>query len=799
MNNYTDLERQLPVIPLKGHILFPGNKNIIKLNGEVAEKIKNHTESGHKHVLALALRDKKEENILPENLCKTGVILLIESMDSGYKSLNLRVKALERAGILDFNHEEGLLKATFDLLPDIDDMDERNKSDMLSYLKEQANEIATNFEGSERYLKEFHAIESVPEILNNLMQYITLSQAEKQAIMEIRSLQERSMKILDALLAYKENVKLQVEMAKKFTEKTSKNYRESVLREQLIAIRKELGEIENEEGEPEKTLKEKIETSHMPEEVKKKALEENHKLENQGAQNPDSGNIKNYLDLLLALPWKSEPYKDFDLPEARSILDRDHYGLDKVKERIIQHLAVMKLKKDKKGSILLLVGPPGTGKTSLGKSIAEAMDREFVRMSLGGIKDEADIRGHRRTYVGSLPGRIIQGMKKAGKTNPVFVLDEIDKLMTAYAGDPASALLEVLDPEQNNTFADHYMEVPYDLSDVFFIATANSLSGIPGPLLDRMETINISGYTNNEKYEIAWRHLIDKVLDDHGIRTDKINLSDEALMGIIENYTREAGVRSLKRQLATLSRVLSEKIVNNPGDDIIEIGRDDLHDLLGKEEIRHDVAGTDNPPGVVTGMAWTPVGGEILFVEGSYMPGNGQLTLTGQLGDVMKESARISLSLVRSWLAPLTAGFNFSEMDIHLHIPSGAVQKDGPSAGAALFTTIASLILGRKVDSDISMTGEITLRGAILPVGGVKEKIIAAHRAGIRKILLPADNERDLEDIPEEIRNSIDFQFLKDIGDVLKQTMDLTLPSPPWMSADLSINSNDSHKRGLTT
>ncbi|MCC7577224.1 MAG: endopeptidase La, partial [Methanomethylovorans sp.] len=467
--------------------------------------------------------------------------------------------------------------------------------------------------------------------------------------------------------------------------------------------------------------------------------------------------------------------KNIDINEARNVLESNHNGLEKVKERIIQHLAVMKLKHEKQGSILLFTGPPGTGKTSLGKSIADALGRQYVRVSLGGVKDEAEIRGHRRTYVGALPGRIIQGIRKAGTKNPVFVLDEIDKLSSSYSGDPSSALLEVLDPEQNGTFSDHYLEVPYDLSEVLFIATANSLATIPWALLDRLEIIEISGYTKHEKLAIAKDHLLPAILEEHGLDADKLKVEDDALKLIIDKYTREAGVRGLKKQLARTARFVSERIVSGKAELPYEVKADMLTEILGKELVRQEEARKENVPGVVTGLAWTPVGGDILFIEGTFMPGKGKLTLTGQLGDVMKESAQISLSLVRSRLTNTVNGFDFITSDIHIHVPSGATPKDGPSAGVTLFTALTSLITGKAVDPKLAMTGEITLSGAVLPVGGIKEKVLAAHRAGIKTVILPKENERDLEDVPEDARNDLSFVTVQTIEDVLKVALDIDL------------------------
>jgi ATP-dependent Lon protease len=618
-------------------------------------------------------------------------------------------------------------------------------------------------------------MESVDQIMGFVMPFLPVSLGEKQALLEITSLRQRYITFLEILIKAKENITFRIDMARKVSDKVNKSNREAMLREQLKVIQEELHESDG-SGHDDVGYRERIEQSKMPDDVRKKALSELKKLETGGNQSHESPVIRNYLDLLLDLPWFTEEKKSIDIAEARRVLESNHNGLEKVKERIIQHLAVMKLKQEKQGSILLLSGPPGTGKTSLGKSIADALGRKYVRISLGGIRDEAEIRGHRRTYVGALPGRIIHGIQKAGTKNPVFILDEIDKLSSSYAGDPASALLEVLDPEQNSTFSDHYLEVPYDLSDVLFIATANTLATIPAPLLDRMEHIEISGYTKNEKFAIAKDHLIPEILKEHGLDADKLKVTDEALKEIIEKYTREAGVRWLKKQLAKIARYVSEKIVSGTAELPFVITMDNLSVVLGKELIRQEVARKEPVPGVVTGLAWTPVGGEILFIEETFMPGTGKLTLTGQLGDVMKESATISLSLIRSRLANTQNGFNFITSDIHIHVPSGATPKDGPSAGVTIFTALASLITGKTADPDLAMTGEITLSGAVLPVGGIKEKVLAAHRAGIKKIILPKANERDLADVPEDVRNELAFVTVETVEEVLKEALGIEMP-----------------------
>ncbi|NRZ55382.1 ATP-dependent Lon protease [Clostridium beijerinckii] len=695
----------------------------------------------------------------------------MKKTEKGYKA---EIKILDRVEIKTFSIEEDFIKAEFEFAPDIIDLTEKSKDEMVEYIKKVTREISENFKGSEKFMLAVEGQKDLNKLMGYLSHFMQISSEEKYDLLETQSLKDRGLKFIDYLLKQKESLKLQFELAEKFTEKANKNYRETVLREQLKAIQEELNEGKSSASKKDKNYLSRIEEAQMPDEIKEVALEELGKLESQSPNSAEYNVIKNYLELLIQLPWKKQEFKDIDLEEARRILDEQHYGLEKVKDRIIQHLAVMQLKNDKKGSILLLVGPPGVGKTSLGKSIAEALNRKYVRLSLGGVRDEAEIRGHRRTYVGAMPGRIIQSIKKAGEINPVMVLDEVDKLMASYNGDPASALLEVLDPEQNDTFTDHYLDVPYDLSNVFFIATANSLDTIPRPLLDRMEVIQISSYTMNEKFHIGKNHLISAVLEEHGLNDTQLVIEDAALERIISEYTLEAGVRGLKKQIATIARIASEKIVSNKVELPFKVKEDDLEDLLGRKVSSHDKAQDDNVPGVVTGLAWTSVGGEILFIEATGMLGNGQIVLTGQLGDVMKESAQISLSLLKSRL-PINA-INFRERDIHIHVPSGSVPKDGPSAGIALFTSLASLVTGIKVDSKLAMTGEITLRGAVLPIGGLKEKLLGAQRAGITKVLIPKDNVVDLNDVPQEVKEQLTIIAVETVEDVLRETLGISLP-----------------------
>ncbi len=773
-----DVTRETMVIPLFEAVVYPKSRTKFKVDtatGKVLLAALNST--GSAHAVGLAVRDGADPSDLSADaLYPTGSLLAIshvQSADDGYLIFGEAVARVKAARLTE---ADGIFSAILEPVPDLEDLDEGTRAELLAGIRAVIREISDHFQGSEQFTRPIEKMDSVDQIMGFVMPFLPVDLAEKQELLETASVQRRYSGFLDLLTRVKEGIEIRIEVARKTSEKFGKANREAMLREQLKVIQDELSESDGSSGEG--GYRERIERSTMPDEVKKKAFAELKKLETGGSQHHESQGIRNYLDLLLDLPWTIEEKKSIDINEARRVLDSNHNGLEKVKERIVQHLAVMKLKEEKQGSILLFAGPPGTGKTSLGKSIADALGRKYVRISLGGIKDEAEIRGHRRTYVGSLPGRIIQGMKRAGTKNPVFILDEIDKLAVSYSGDPASALLEVLDPEQNSTFSDHYLEVPYDLSDVLFIATANSLSTIPAPLLDRMELIEISGYTKNEKFAIAKDHLVQNTLAEHGLNADQLRFEDEAIAAIIDRYTREAGVRALKKQLARAARFVSEKIVSGTADLPYVVTADMLPEILGRETVRQDVARKENPPGVVTGLAWTPVGGDILFIEGTFMPGKGKLTLTGQLGDVMKESAQISLSLVRSRFAAGAAGFDFFGSDIHIHVPAGATPKDGPSAGVTLFTALASLITGRAVDPTTAMTGEVTLSGAVLPVGGIKEKILAAHRAGIRKVILPQENERDLIDVPDDVKNDLAFVPVETIEDVLREALGVTLPGP---------------------
>jgi ATP-dependent Lon protease len=775
------------VIPLFELVVYPDSRTKFGVDQTTGNLLLEAMEQDPEtHAIALTVRSgTRPADLSAESLYRVGSLFRIAHVEPTEDGYIICADVVRRVNAVSVVVRDGRFFAVPEPLPDEQDIETELKTRILADIKLTIHETSSRFTGSEQFTRPIDAMESIDQIMGFVMPFLPVSTAEKQALLEIASVRQRYITFLELLMRIRDTISIRMEMAKKVSDRVGKSNREAMLREQLKVIQEELGESEGAEGDA--GYRERIEQSKMPDEIRKKALKEARKLEAGGSQNHESSIIRNYLDLLLDLPWETEEKKEIDISESRRVLDRHHNGLEKVKERIIQHLAVMKLKHEKQGSILLFTGPPGTGKTSLGRSIAEALGRKYVRISLGGVRDEAEIRGHRRTYIGALPGRIIQGIQKAGTKNPVFILDEIDKLAVSYSGDPASALLEVLDPEQNRTFSDHYLEVPYDLSDVLFIATANSLATIPAPLLDRMELIEISGYTKNEKFAIAKDHLIPEILKEHGLEADQFRVDDEALKVVIDRYTREAGVRWLKKQLAKAARHVSAKIVSGTAELPFVVSAESLPVILGKEVIRQEVARKEPVAGVVTGLAWTPVGGEILFIEGTFMPGTGKLTLTGQLGDVMKESATISLSLIRSRLVHSADAFNFMTSDIHVHVPSGATPKDGPSAGVALFTALASLITGKTADPSLAMTGEITLSGAVLPVGGIKEKVLAAHRAGIKKVILPKENERDLEDVPADVRAELVFVPVTSVEEVAREALGLDLPKNMAMQTGSNV------------
>jgi len=595
--------------------------------------------------------------------------------------------------------------------------------------------------------------------------------AQKQAVLERHDLGERLRLVLTELARSRQAQTIETEIREKVQSEMGKTQREYMLRQQLDTIRKELGEAPDEGADADR-LRERIEAAGMPEEALKQAHRELDRLGNTPPVSAEHGVIRAYLEWLAELPWSKSTEDRLDVPEAQQILDEDHYDLEKVKDRILEYIAVLSLKRDLKGPILCFAGPPGTGKTSLGRSIARALGREFVRISLGGVRDEAEIRGHRRTYVGALPGRIVQGLRKAKTRNPVFLLDEIDKVGQDFRGDPSSALLEVLDPEQNATFSDHYLEVPFDLSQVLFVATANWMDPVPPALRDRMEVIELPGYTEEDKLEIAKRYLLPRQRKANGIDSFSVEIPDDTLRVLIRSYTREAGVRNLEREIASLCRKLARRVAEDGDPGAMRIDPRDVAELLGPVRFEPELAERAGRPGVAVGLAWTPAGGDILFIESSRMPGQGKLKLTGSLGDVMRESVEAARSWLRTQSAPLGIDPAFFESsDIHVHVPAGAVPKDGPSAGVAMVTSLASLLTGRVVHHDVAMTGEITLRGKVLPVGGIKEKVLAAKRAGIRCVVLPARNRRDVEEIAKSLLEGLELVYVETIDEALAETL----------------------------
>ena len=647
---------------------------------------------------------------------------------------------------------------------DIDDMSRSVEKEKLDGMLEEMRRFASGFEwadSAEYWLRQIDSLERAACVMSPWMD---ISNAERYAILAEDSRMKRAELIEEALYGFMELGRITNEAMTSQQEEHQKMYREQAIKRQMEHLQKELDEMHPENITDIRKFEQKIAESGMNETARKEAEKVLNRLKQDGGQGAESGMLYDYLDFVTGLSWKKEEAKHIDLEQARKVLDEDHYGLDKVKDRIIQQIAVMNLKNEQSGSILLFVGAPGTGKTSIGKSIARALGREYVRVSLGGVHDESDIRGHRRTYIGAMPGRIMDGIQKSGVSNPVVVLDEVDKLSDSYNGSPASALLEVLDPEQNNTFTDHYMNVPYDLSDVMFICTANTADTIPAPLLNRMEMIQFSGYTPIEKLSIAREHLVPKSMESMGIDPQKMEITDDAIRKIISDYTMEAGVRGLRKRIDTLCRALAVKIASEP-DHRLTVTPDVVDEEIDARPVQHSKILPEPKAGVVTGLAWTPFGGEILYIETMFTKGKGEIIITGQLGDVMRESARIAVSLVKT-LFPDKANM-FAENDLHIHVPEGAVPKDGPSAGIALTTALSSLVTGCIVDPHIAMTGEVALRGAVTPIGGLPEKLMAAERAGITKVFIPEENEYDLKDVADEVKEKIEIRTVSKVGEVL--------------------------------
>ena len=724
-------------------------------------------------VILLPLKEEKtREELRAEDFYPIGLTGIIKGIRNTDGDLIMAVRTELKVKVVNLVANREVLNAEYEIIYDEADIDEREQRAVFNMVLENLAQISSYFQWGSWAMRFSEKLDNVNEVISIVGPYTDLTVEEKYAMLETDSLMERYHLISEAMLKYRDLVELQVDINKKIQDKQGDNYRESMIRRQIELLNDELSEYNQDELSDVKRLEGKIEEAGFPEEVKDEIDRVFNKFRQMGSDDHEYGSTLEYLEFVTALSWKSEEEQEIDIKRAKEILNKSHHGLKKPKERVTEQIAVMALKKQNAGSIILFTGAPGTGKTSMGKAIAEALGRKYIRISLGGIKDEAEIRGHRRTYVGAMPGRIMESIKRSGVNNPVIVLDEIDKLgYGSFNGDPESALLEVLDPEQNVTFTDHYMNVPYDLSKVLFICTANSIDEMSEPLLDRMEIIELSGYTAEEKFHIAKEHLMSKSLEETGLLRKNIGISDSVLKSIIANYTMEAGVRGLKKQIDKLMRQAAVKILEKEVEKVV-IKKEDLPKLLGNKKALHDKVLKHNIPGVVTGLAWTQAGGEILFIETTAFAGTGQIVITGQLGDVMKESATIAVNLVKSLL--FDKKIDFRDKDIHIHVPSGSVPKDGPSAGITMFTAIISLVLGIKVDSLLAMTGEISLRGQVLPIGGLPEKLMAAERAGIKKVLIPLSNKEDLIDVPESTKKSLEIVLVDTVTDVAKEALGLS-------------------------
>ena len=760
---------ELPILPIHGFVFFPGMGFPLQVVSESSKKLideailKDHLVG----IVAHKKTESKEEKLDKESLYNVGVMGYIHKLMKGGSDgvYQVLISAVKRVKIIKYVQEDPYLKAKVTRLKMAFANDKEEEAAVLN-LKTQFKLLAELAQLPSELLMTVSSLDNPYYISYLIVSQLNLFHEEEQEILEIEDVKTLLHKTAIELNKRLETVKMSNEIQKSIKEDIDDKQREFFLRQQLNAIRKELGEddsnVELEE------LKKRLAEAKLSTEARETAEREVNRLGKISPSSPEYTVSRTYLDWLLELPWEVSTDDSLDLDKAQKNLDADHYGLEKIKKKIIEFLAVRKLKKDMHGPILCFVGPPGVGKTSLGQSIARTMGKKFIRISLGGVRDEAEIRGHRRTYIGALPGRIIQSLKKSGSNNPLFMLDEIDKLGMDFRGDPSSALLEVLDPEQNHTFTDHYLEIPFDLSKVMFITTANYLDNIPGPLQDRMDVIELTSYTEDEKLMIAKQHLIPKQLEAHALTEDDLSFNDEAIRSIISSYTREAGVRNLERKIGDVCRAIAKDIVQGTSDHF-KITKDNITEYLGPLQFFPESKARSWGPGLATGLAWTPVGGVLLFIESAKMTGKGSLTLTGKLGDVMKESASAALTFIRSNAEKLGIDEKtFAESDIHVHIPEGAVPKDGPSAGVAMVVSLTSLLTGKSVRKDIAMTGEITLRGDVLPVGGIKEKVLAAVRAGINEVILPALNEKDVSEIPDKVRAGIKFHYVDDIKEAFE-------------------------------
>tara|TARA_Y100000588_G_scaffold368434_1_gene436331 strand:- start:9 stop:2360 length:2352 start_codon:yes stop_codon:yes gene_type:complete len=764
------IPEHLPVLPLRNMVLFPGTPTQLLVGRAGSLQLIQDAWEGNRLIAITAQKEGEKEAPQPEDLYEVGVVAVIHRV---YKlpdnHLQILVRGTKRMRLVEYTQTSPYLQARLGALEDAE-LGTQEEQALAQNLSQQFQKMVTLVPTLDNELQVAAiSLEKQPaQLADFIAAGLDLPIAEKQSLLEELSARKRQEELTVLLNRELSILEMGHKIQNQVQEEVGQVQREHYLREQMKVIQQELGEDGS--GELEE-LRKRIDKAKLPEEVEKEIRREFDRLTHIPSSAAEYTVVRTYLDWILGLPWGKASRDRLDIGKARQVLEEDHEGLDKIKERILEHLAVRKLKKDSKGPIFCFVGPPGVGKTSLGRSIARAMGRKFARIALGGVHDEAEIRGHRRTYIGALPGRIIQSLHKVGTNNPVLMLDEIDKVGADFRGDPAAALLEVLDPEQNSTFADHYLDLPFDLSKVMFIATANQLETIPPVLLDRMEVIQLSGYTEDEKVRIARTHLLPRQLREHGLQRRKVKIDDEVMRGLIRKYTQEAGLRNLEREIGRICRKIARQVVEGQKGGFA-ISQDDLAQYLGAERVQ--VTGRENVgrPGIVAGLAWTPVGGEVMFVEATKMRGSKGLTLTGKLGEVMKESAQIALSYVRTRAGEWGIDQNFfDKQDIHVHLPSGAVPKDGPSAGVTVATSLLSLLTGRSVREDVAMTGEVTLRGRVLSVGGIKEKVLAAHRAGMNTVILPRRNGKDLEELPDTVRQQLNFVLVEDLAEVFEASL----------------------------
>jgi ATP-dependent Lon protease len=761
----------VPLLPLRGMLVYPTMVLHLDVGRERSVQALEKAMVDDHIIFLTTQKDVTIDEPAEEDLYSFGTLTKVKQMlklPNG--TIRVLVEGLKRAEIVTFQDEDSYYSVQINTYKDPDTKDIEDQALMRTMLDYFEQYIKLSKKVSAETFASVTDIEEPGRMADIIASHLPIKLKEKQEILEIIDVKQRMNYVINIIHNEKEVLNLEKKIGQRVKRSMERTQKEYYLREQMKAIQKELGDKEGKTGEI-ADLTEKIEQAGMPEHVYQAAMKELDRYEKVPASSAESAVIRNYIEWLISLPWSKKTDDDINIDRAEKILNQDHYGLEKVKERVLEYLAVQKLTNSLKGPILCLVGPPGVGKTSLARSIARSLNRHFVRVSLGGVRDESEIRGHRRTYVGAMPGRIIQGMKKAETINPVFLLDEIDKMSSDFRGDPSAALLEVLDPEQNHNFSDHYIEEPYNLSKVMFIATANNLATIPGPLLDRMEIISIAGYTELEKVHITRDHLLPKQIKENGLTKNTLQVRDDAILKIVRFYTREAGVRSLERQVATICRKTAKIIVSGEKKRVV-VTEKTVEDFLGKPKFRYGQAEAEDQVGVATGLAYTTVGGDTLQIEVALAPGKGKLVLTGKLGDVMKESAQAAFSYVRSKAKELGIAEDFYEKyDIHIHVPEGAVPKDGPSAGITIATALVSALTGQPIRREVGMTGEITLRGRVLPIGGLKEKSLGAHRAGLTKIILPKDNEKDIDDIPESVRNQLEFIPVSHLDEVLKHAL----------------------------